>query len=484
MKINLSILKRREFKNSLWNTADVLVLPMLMLLVTPFFIKKLGPAEYGIWMIVNSIIISLGIVNIGAGDAAIKFISKYNALNDKQNIKRIVASTFSLNIVITIIIIILGTILFFVIRKINFLNIDAAYMTLASGSVLLGSVVFGMKQMEQLALSIFKGFERYDTSSIMSIISKFLLLASQFTVVYYGYSLIYVFLASSIITVVVVGFDYMWVKYRIRYLSFYIKYDGSSIKEIFSFSSWSWTQSVLGIIAGHADRFVVITFAGPKFLAYYALASTIGGQIHQVITATISWAFPKVSGKTERKENLLPLYYKLQFLVITGGTIIIGFLIIFQKQIFLTWLGAETYSNSILLIKLFLYLAFINMVSIVPYFFLLGANLIRISAIFMFISVVLTVTMMIIFYHFAEVNGLAYGKLISSLISIPLMLLFVHYNIIEKKNLMSGFILYLPVLLLIAGFYIENVYSFIFVAAAIILVKLLYDKKLRFAEAG
>src|ERR1039457_267444 len=146
MKFNLGILKRKEFKNSLWNTADVLVLPILMLLVTPFFIKKLGPAEYGIWMIVNSIIVSLGIVNIGAGDAAIKFISKYNALNDKQNIRRIVASTFSLNILITGIIIILGTILFFLIRNINFLNITPSYMTIASGSVLLGSVVFGMKQ--------------------------------------------------------------------------------------------------------------------------------------------------------------------------------------------------------------------------------------------------------------------------------------------------------------------------------------------------
>src|ERR1035437_7929361 len=107
MKFNLGILKRREFKNSLWNTADVLILPMLMLLVTPFFIKKLGPAEYGIWMIVNSIIISLGIFNIGAGVAAIKFISKYNALSDTQNIRRIVVSTFPLDVIITAVIIML-----------------------------------------------------------------------------------------------------------------------------------------------------------------------------------------------------------------------------------------------------------------------------------------------------------------------------------------------------------------------------------------
>jgi len=88
--------------------------------------------------------------------------------------------------------------------------------------------------------------------------------------------------------------------------------------------------------------------------------------------------------------------------------------------------------------------------------------------------------MMIIFYHFAAVNGLAYGKLISSLISIPLMLLFVHYNIIEKKELKSGLIFYLPTLLITIGFYLENVYSIIFIGIAIILLKVLYDQKLKY----
>jgi O-antigen/teichoic acid export membrane protein len=479
MKFNLSILKRREFRNSAWNTADVLLLPMLMLLATPFFIKRLGPADYGIWMIVNSIVFSLGIINIGTGDAAIKFISKYHALNDNVNIKRIASSAFTLSIVVTAFIIIAGTLLFFIIRNFNFLNIDDAHMMLASGSILLGSIVFGMKQMEQLALSIFKGFERYDTSSIMSIISKSLLLTGQVAVVYKGYSLLYVFLISAITTVVVVFFEYIYVKIKIRSLSFIPHFEKAAIREIFSFSSWSWTQSVLSIIAGQADRFVVISLAGPKFLAYYALASTIGGQIHQVFTAAISWVFPKVSGKTERKEDLLPLYYKMQFLVMAGGTIIIGTLILFQRQIFLRWLGWETYIHSILLIKLFLYLAFINMVSIVPYFFLLGANKIKVSALFMFISVLLTILMMVIFYHFAEVNGLAYGKVLSSLISIPMMLMFVHFKIIEKKDRKSVFILYGAVLLLVAGFYLENLYSFILVGLALIIIKMFYDYKLK-----
>jgi O-antigen/teichoic acid export membrane protein len=479
MKLNLSILKRREVGNSIWNTADILLLPTLMVLATPFFIKKLGPEQYGIWMIVNSFIVALGIANIGVGDAVIKFVSKYHALNDPPNIKRITSSAFSINLLVMAVIIAAGVILFFVIRSYNFLNIQEKNMLLASSSILLGSIVFGMKQMEQLVLSIYKGFERYDTSSIISIISKFLMLSGQVVVVILGYGLFQIFLAGTIISVVVVFFEYVYAKYRVKYLSFYPHYEKRTIKEIFSFSTWSWTQSVLSIIASQADRFVVISLAGARFLAYYALASTIGGQIHQVFTAAISWVFPKVSGKTERKEELSPLYYKLQFLVITAGALIITVLIVFQRPIFHTWLGDETYNHSIILIKLFLYLAFINMVSIVPYFFLLGANLIRLSALFMFISVVFTILLMIIFYQIDPVNGLAYGKVISSLLSIPIMLMFVHYIIIDKKDRVSVFILYGAVLLLIAAFYLENFYSFIPAAISIIMIKKFYDFKLK-----
>jgi O-antigen/teichoic acid export membrane protein len=336
-----------------------------------------------------------------------------------------------------------------------------------------------MKQMEQLAFSIFKGYERYDTSSIMSIISKTLLLTGQVIVVYKGYSLLYVFLISAVTTVVVVFFEYIYVKIRIHELSFFPYFEKLAIKEIFSFSSWSWTQSVLSIIAGQADRFVVISLAGPKFLAYYALASSVGGQIHQVFTAAVSWVFPKVSGKTERKENLLPLYYKMQFIVMAAGTLMIGTLILFERQIFLRWLGWETYIHSILLIKIFLYLAFVNMVSIVPYFFLLGANRIKVSALFMFISVLLTILLMVIFYHFAEVNGLAYGKVLSSLISIPMMLMYVHFKIIEKNDRKSVYIFYGCVLLLVTGFYLESVYSFILIGLALVIIKKFYDYKLK-----
>lgn len=71
-------------------------------------------------MFVNSIIASIGIFNMGLGDAAIKFVSKYKSLNDTINLNRIVNSVFALSLISLIVFIILGNCFAFYLRHITF----------------------------------------------------------------------------------------------------------------------------------------------------------------------------------------------------------------------------------------------------------------------------------------------------------------------------------------------------------------------------
>ncbi len=448
-----------------------------MLIATPFFIHKLGPEHFGIWMLVNSIITSIGIFNVGIGDATIKFVSKYRALNDNTNLNRIVNAGFSINLIIIIVTIIAGITVSYFVSIYNVFNLSPSNEKLASIIIILGAAVFGLKQMEQLSLSLFKGIERYDTSSKISMTSKFFLLSGQVLIVYLGYRLIEIFVISVVISASAVIIEIVFIKFRFKDISFIPQFKKESIKEIFSFSSWSWIQSVLSIIASQVDRFIVITFAGPKFLAYYALASTVGGQLHSVFTAGASWVFPKVSAKTERKESVTGLYYKMQLLLTLGGVLIIACLIIFDKLIFKTWLGQETYANSILLIKLFLYLTMFNMLSIIPHYYLLGSNLIRISTYFMFLSVIFTIGFMVVCYYWIGINGLAYGKIISSFFAIPIMLTYVHYKLIDQRGL-SGLLTFIPLALIAFALYFMNEVSILLTVIALVLFGVEYKVKI------
>ena len=469
-------IKTREFSNSFWNVLDVIILPLLMLAATPFFIYKLGPEHYGIWMLVNSIIASIGIFNVGIGDATIKFVSKYKALDDDTNLYRIVNTGFSINLVIIFVIMVAGLLVSHFVSIYNIFNLSAGNEKLASTVIILGAAVFGIKQMEQLALSLFKGLERYDTSSKISMTSKFFLLGGQVLIVYLGYKLVQVFTVSVFVSAGAVVLELIFIKFRFRKISFIPHFNKVSVKEVFSFSSWSWVQSVLSVIASQVDRFIVITFAGPKFLAYYALAATVGGQLHNVFTAAASWVFPKVSAKTERKENAARLYYTMQHLMIFAGIVIISVLIIFDKIIFKTWLGQETYVNSILLIKLFLFLTLFNMMSIIPHYFLLGSNLIKISTYFMFMSVVFTIGFMIICYYWIGITGLAYGKILSSFLAIPIMLTYVHYKLVDRRKL-SGLIIFIPAALISSALYLKNEISIPLAIVAVLLFWQQHRKK-------
>ena len=471
-----SIIQKKEFKNSAWNMADIMLLPFLMLLFTPFFINKIGADQYGIWMFVNSIIASIGVVNMGLGDATIKFVSKYKSVNDLPNLGRIVNALIALSLLLLLVFIILGNGFALLIKIFNLFNLNKDNLTITIYTVQLGSVVFGLKQVEQVFLSVFKGLEKYDTSARVSIFSKSLLILSQFIVAYFGYFLTEIFIVSAVITFLVVCGELLYLRYKIRDITFVPSLKKSSIKEIFRFSSWTWIQSILSVIATHIDRLFVITFAGPTFLAYYALASNVGSQVHSVLTASAGWVFPKVSAKTERKEDTNHLYYKMQLLLLLLSISIFAVLLLFESVIFKTWLGQESYNNSILLIKIFLYLAFFNSLSIIPYYFMLGSNLIKQSTIFMMMSLLFTVGFMIIGFKVWGTNGLAYGKLISSLITIPVILIFLHNKIINRLYFKTGFEIYLPAVLFAASVLLLNYYSVLLVIINIALIIFLIKK--------
>ncbi len=88
-----SLLKTQSFKNTAWNLVGTVSYPLLFLFCTPFFINKLGPDQYGIWMLINTTTQLMSVLNLGLGDANIKFISKYIALGDFASIRKTVTAT-------------------------------------------------------------------------------------------------------------------------------------------------------------------------------------------------------------------------------------------------------------------------------------------------------------------------------------------------------------------------------------------------------
>src|ERR1035438_6753012 len=46
---------QRSLRNSSYSLADYLLLPVLWIVATPIFLRRLGVDQYGIWMLVNTV---------------------------------------------------------------------------------------------------------------------------------------------------------------------------------------------------------------------------------------------------------------------------------------------------------------------------------------------------------------------------------------------------------------------------------------------
>lgn len=458
---------------------DVVALPFLMLLVTPFFIFKLRIEQYGIWMLVNSIVAGFGVFNAGLADVTIKYVSKYRAKKDIQNIVRIIRTTCSLSFILTIVIFASGVVVSYAIDNFDLFKISQQFKGILLVSIRIASLLFGLKLIELNVLAVFKGFERYDISSKISIVSKSFLLITQLIVVALGHSLKEVFEFSVAIAFVAIIAEMYLVKRFYKEISFFLCFQRQSIKEVFSFGVWSWFQSILRVMGEQTDKYIVAFFAGATYLAYYSIASMIATQIHAFFSAGASWIFPYVSRKTESNINVGPIYYKMQFVILLLGLLSISVLFYSKDFIFRVWLGNETYANSKQLIEMFFYFNIFMLPTIVPYYFFIGSGYIKLSTILILISTIMTIIFMISGFSLIGNIGLIWGKIASVIIVSPALLKILHKKVLGEKDMFSGFKLFVSSLLLVLALNFKSLYTIILFLLCLISFKIFYYDKIR-----
>jgi O-antigen/teichoic acid export membrane protein len=100
-KILNALRSSRNFRESAGNAfyciAEYIAQPLSMLVAAPFLVHKLGLPQYGIWMLVSTILGSMGILSTGFGDATVKYVSAYRGQNNPAGVERTIRATLTIN---------------------------------------------------------------------------------------------------------------------------------------------------------------------------------------------------------------------------------------------------------------------------------------------------------------------------------------------------------------------------------------------------
>ena len=442
-----SELFQRSLKNASFSSADYLVLPILWLIATPFFVSRLGTDEYGIWMLVNSFLGFSGLVAFGLGDATIKYVSKYRALEDSKGVVRVVRSTLTMYFILGTLTAI-GSYFLAPLLVNHVFNVEPENVSLAVTALQIGGIGIAVRFLDSVFQSTIYGYERYDLAAKIRMVVNIVTVGANVLLVALGYGVVEILLATIGILVLSGAAKAIVSKYfLIKELIFLPTINRKALKEIFSFGFYSWLQGIGSILVGQVDRMLIVSLLNTSALTYYTVCLQLARQIHGLLSRAVSFLFPLSSATEETGDldRMRRIYFKgINFTTIAGVAIGLP-IFLFSHNILSLWMGTEFANEATNVLRVLAFVFALMATSIVPYYFLNGTGFVRLNTLFAFISgsiVALSTAFMI---PWLGLLGAAFARLFNTPTSIIARTV-VHYKVLNDQRWYAGISIFAPVI--------------------------------------
>lgn len=361
-------LKNKNIANTFWNLLDIFLYPVLFFTSVPFFIRQLGTETFGIWMLLNTILVGMQVFNFGLGPGILKNIAWQIGKKDKKAEVDIVNNGLSMSLFLLGTAVLITAVLAILIRTVDLFSIHSGIRSQAVICVALTGGMVGFRFIEQVFTNFHKAHEDYKTAAMIAISNRALPLLINL-VLLYTYprisALVLSILATNALVAVVCLFQ---LKKKLPGYRFRFKVHFTSETSRFAFVLWLQSLCMIGIF--QADRYLIIQYFGLVTLSFYALTATIFNHIHMGFNAILGWVAPKFTKLKARDEEVKDLYTASRdgvLLISVNALLIFHFL---YPYLFPLVLGAENTAAMRPYIDYFIMLELFLVPSIIPAYFL------------------------------------------------------------------------------------------------------------------
>src|SRR4029079_13787723 len=84
-------LSQNIIKNTSYSFLGYIAPIVFSIFVTPFMVRRLGLGDYGVYVLVSTIISFMFMADLGLGSAIVKYISEYWGAQKKENIQALIS---------------------------------------------------------------------------------------------------------------------------------------------------------------------------------------------------------------------------------------------------------------------------------------------------------------------------------------------------------------------------------------------------------
>lgn len=327
------------------------------LLYTPYMLRMMGQSEYGLYSLVASVIAYLTVLDLGFGNAIVRYTAKFRAEKKTEEQYEMFGMFFLLYLVIGIVAFGIGLGLYF--------NVDTLFGNTMTAVELDRARIMMLLLVANLAFtfpmsiwgSIIQAYEDFVFQKSLNIIRIILNTTVMICLLHFGYKAVAMVVVQTIFNVLtlVINFIYCRRKLNIHIYFRFRHFHWGFLKEVAIYSFWIFLNAIIDRVYWSTGQFVLGAMVGTAAVAVFAIAIQLEGMYMQFSTAISSVFLPKVTAMVatnrSRKEisDLFIRTGRIQYIVL--AYILSGF-IIFGRQFIELWAGAG-YSDAYIISLLF-----------------------------------------------------------------------------------------------------------------------------------
>lgn len=325
------------------------------LLYTPFMLRMMGKSEYGLYSIAASIIAYLTVLDLGFGNAIVRYTAKYRAEGKIEEQYKMFGMFFLLYCGIGLIALLLGGILCF-----NAEHIFDAAMTaneLSRTKVILALMVLNLAITFPFSLfgSIITAYEQFVFQKVIAIVRIILNTVTMIVLLNLGYKAIAMVVVTTIFNVLTLGLNFWYCKHYLKIKLKFAKFKWGFLKEVSIYSFWIFLNAIMDRIYWSTGQFVLGAYVGTAAVAVFAVAIQLEHMYMSFSTAISGVFLPKVTAMTVRDSDgkaISDLFVKtgrIQYCVMI--LVLTGFFL-FGRQFIHLWAG-DGYDDAYIIAMLF-----------------------------------------------------------------------------------------------------------------------------------
>ena len=404
------------------------------LLLTPFIIRTLGQAEYGVYKLSASLAAYLLLLDLGVGNAITRYIAKFRVNDEREKSQRFLGVATIYYAAIALIAVIAGIVLVVVFPRAFAKGLTAEeiqlgqkllFITMLNAAVTLGTAAYS---------NVIIAYEQFAISKGASIIQIIIRIGLTVVALKCGFGSVGIVMVNLILTVLCRGFFAWYVLLRLRLYPKFKGIDIGFVKEIVIYSSMILLQMIATQMNSTVDQILIgsLVASSATILAVYSVGTQVTQYFQSIGTAFTGVLMPGIVNMVEHGADSRTLTDEMirigRIIFIVLGLILGGFFA-FGQQFITLWAGEQNQNAYYVALILMVAYLFIMTESIGTQI-LWAMNQHKEQAILKLVIVLLNIILTVILIKWQPLLGATIGTFISLILGDVVVM-----NVIFHKKL-------------------------------------------------